>query len=91
MSKKNEEMVECRYSTGSTVYVPKSVFVRIVFNLRNPSDRYISYKEGVEIYRMSYKTFRDLVVDIGAEIPVGGRKLVNVRILEDYLECCRTM
>lgn len=88
--KKQEEMVECRYSNGTLVYVPKSVFVRVVYNMKKPSEKYVTYKEGAEIYRMCYKKFRELVMDVGADVPVGGKTLVDVRILDDYLECCRS-
>ena len=88
--KTEEEMVECRYANGAVVFVPRNVFNRVVYNMSKPSEKYITYKEGAEVYRMCYKKFRELAIEAGAAVPVGGKTLVDVRIMDDYLESCRS-
>ena len=90
MKEREEEMVECRYSNGTLTYVPISVFTRVVYNMKKTSEKYVTYKEGAEIYKMCYRKFRELAMRIGADVPIGGKTLVDVRIMDDYLDSRRS-
>lgn len=54
--------------------------------IENGQKQYIRYNEGAELYSMGLHTFRDLAIEAGATRKMQGVVLVNVRIINDYIE-----
>lgn len=48
--------------------------------------RYISIAEGRMLYSLGVHTFEKLAKDSGARRVIGGRDLVNVQVLNEYIE-----
>lgn len=48
--------------------------------------RYVRYQEGAELYSMGLHGFQDLAKEADAVRKVKGVALVNVSILNDYIE-----
>lgn len=49
--------------------------------------KFIRYKEGAELYSMGVVKFMSLAKEAHATYKIGGMVLVNVEILDAYLEC----
>lgn len=54
--------------------------------VKNGQKKYIRYAEGAELYSMGQHSFRELAKEADAVRKVKGVALVNVRILDDYIE-----
>lgn len=54
--------------------------------IENGQKQYIRYNEGAELYSMGLHTFKDLAIEAGATRKMQGVVLVNVRIINDYIE-----
>lgn len=54
--------------------------------IENGQKQYIKYNDGAELYSMGLHTFRDLAIEAGATRKMQGVVLVNVRIINDYIE-----
>ena len=48
--------------------------------------KYVRYQEGAELYSMGVNTFREVARDAKATVRIKGIVLVNIEILEEYLE-----
>ena len=59
------------------VYIPKSA---------NRKDEYIGSKTGAKRYHMSPTTFAKIATEAGALLIIRGKRVVNVRILDEYIE-----
>ena len=53
---------------------------------RDERKKYVRYKEGAEIYSICQKKFEQLAKDANATYKVGKAVLVNLEILDQYLE-----
>ena len=51
--------------------------------------KFVSQKEGAELYSMGVNTFRNLANDAGAVYKVGKLVLINTEVFELYLETFR--
>jgi len=51
--------------------------------------KFVTTKEGKELYSMGYQMFRDLAEAAGAVYRVGGKVLINTELFEKYLETFR--
>ncbi len=51
--------------------------------------KFVSQKEGAELYSMGLNTFRNLANDAGAVYKVGKLVLINTEVFEQYLETFR--
>ena len=51
--------------------------------------KFVSQKEGAELYSMGVNTFRNLANDAGAVYKVGKLVLINTEVFEQYLETFR--
>ena len=51
--------------------------------------KFVSQKEGAELYSMGVNTFRNLANDAGAVYKVGKLVLINIEVFEQYLETFR--
>lgn len=58
----------------------------LIIKIENGQKQYIRYNEGAELYSMELHTFRDLAIEAGATRKMQGVVLVNVRIINDYIE-----
>lgn len=88
--KKEEAFVECHQPNGVVSLVPSYIFDRILYETRHEKDhsvKYVTYKEGAEMYRMSEKFFRDWVNEIGAAKHLTlGKVIISVDKIEEYLK-----
>ena len=48
--------------------------------------RYVRYKEGAQLFSMGERSFMDLAKEAGAVRKIKGVCLVNVQILNSYIE-----
>lgn len=48
--------------------------------------RYVSVKEGMALYSISRGAFMDLATEAGAVRKISKRVLVNVQVMNDYIE-----
>ena len=53
---------------------------------KNNEKEYIRYSEGAESYYMSKNSFMKLAQEAGAVYKINRISLVNIKILEEYLE-----
>ena len=88
MVKANEEMVDC-YHDGVVTHIPKKIFMQMVMRTQIPDKKYVRYKEGAEMYSMSERQFFKLAHDANAVIKYGKLVLINVEIIDRYLEYFR--
>ena len=56
---------------------------------RNKDKRFVRYKDGAEMYSMSLSKFQQLAKDANACYKVNQLVLVNLDILDEYLETYR--
>ena len=47
---------------------------------------YVSYAEGAKLYSLGRNSFIELAQDAGAVRKIGGRAIVNVQKLNEYIE-----
>ena len=88
MRKQEETYVEC-YSPNGTVHkVPSTIFARVIHEMEFPDlSKYVTYKEGARMYRMSEKFFREWSNMIGAAKHISDNKvIVSVEIVDEYLK-----
>lgn len=58
---------------------------------RGKDKRFVRYKDGAEMYSMSLSKFQQLAKDANACYKVNQLVLVNLDILDEYLETYRIM
>lgn len=51
--------------------------------------KFVRYQEGAELYSIGLHTFQSIAKDAGAVYKVKGVTLVNVEIVDEYLEMFR--
>lgn len=51
--------------------------------------KFVRYQEGAELYSIGLHTFQSIAKDAGAVYKVKGVTLVNVEIVDEYLELFR--
>ena len=52
--------------------------------------KYVRYKEGALLYGVSERSFMRMAKKAGATSTVGRISLVNLKLLDEFLESCRT-
>lgn len=87
---KNDEdkMVECNYK-GTVVKIPVSLFMQMAYRIQVDDQKFIRYKEGARIYGMSEREFYRLAHDAGAVYKRNKMCLVNMQILDKFMESYR--
>ena len=85
-----DDLVECRMGNGVVIHVPRKIFDQVLIRMRYPVREYVSYKEGAILYSMSERKFYDLVKDAKAKVQYGGKVLVSVKAVNQFLEYCKT-
>lgn len=58
----------------------------IKIQIENGQKQYIRYAEGAQLYSMGLHTFRDMAKEAGAVRKLPGIVLVNVRLINEYIE-----
>lgn len=56
---------------------------------RNKAKRFVRYKEGAEMYSMGLTKFQELAKDAKAIYKINQLVLVNLDVLDEYLETFR--
>lgn len=67
-------------------YIPKNVFARVVMEYKMPK-RFVRYKTGAELYDMSERQFQTLAGEAKARCKINRMVIVDLDILDKYLEC----
>ncbi len=57
--------------------------------MKTVAKKFVSQREGSELYSMGLNTFRKLANDSGAVYRIGRLVLVNTEVFEEYLETFR--
>ena len=71
---------------GDKVYfIPKSIFARLVMELKMPGKRYVRYKTGAEMYDMSERQFKELAGEAKARCKINRMVIVDLDKLDKYL------
>ena len=83
-----EEMVECHYN-GAIINIPVKIFVAMTMRTQYDGKKFVRYKEGAEIYSMSEREFYKLAHDANAVYKRNKMALVNMEILDKYMEYYR--
>ena len=83
-----EEMVECHYN-GAIINIPVKIFVAMTMRTQYDGKKFVRYKEGAEIYSMSEREFYKLAHDANAVYKRNKMALVNMEILDKFMEYYR--
>lgn len=83
-----EEMVECHYN-GAIIYIPLNLFLRMTMRVNVEKKKFTRYKEGAYLYSMSQREFYDLAHDADAVYKRDRMALINLDILDDFMEYYR--
>ena len=83
-----EEMVECHYN-GAIINIPVKIFISMTMRTQYDGKKFVRYKEGAEIYSMSEREFYKLAHDANAVYKRNKMALVNMEILDKFMEYYR--
>lgn len=81
----NKQMVECHYN-GAVIQIPIRLFLQMTFRLQYDNKKFVRYKEGAQMYSMSEREFFKLAHDAGAVYKRNKMALINVEILDKFME-----
>ena len=84
----NAEMVECHYN-GAIINIPVKLFLSMTMRTQFDNKKFVRYKEGAEIYSMSEREFYKLAHDAEAVYKRNKMALVNLEILDKFMEYYR--
>lgn len=82
------DMVRCEHA-GNVYMIPIDVFARIVMNLEIGTKKFVRYKTGAALYDMSERQFMDLAKEAKATFKINRMVLVDVKLLDKYIEYFR--
>ena len=87
-SRDKEEIIRCQHENGTVTLVPSHIFNKVIMEMEIPnSTKYVTFKEGAKMYRMSEKFFREWANNVGAVKRVTEKKaIVSVKKLDEFLE-----
>jgi hypothetical protein len=54
--------------------------------VRKRGKKFVSYREGADLYSLGLHTFEKLAKDANAIYRVKGRVLINIEIIDEYME-----
>lgn len=80
-----DQLVECHYN-GAIVQVPVKIFISTTMGVSLRERKFVRYKNGAKIYGMSQHEFFKLAHDANAIYKRNKMALVNIRILDEFLE-----
>lgn len=81
----NSEMVECHYN-GAIVNIPAKLFLSMTLGIPMHEKKFVRYKDGARMYGMCQSEFNILVHDAGAVYKRNKMALVNLELLDKYME-----
>lgn len=82
------EMVECHYN-GAIVNIPAKLFLSMTLGIPMHEKKFVRYKDGAKMYGMCQSEFNILVHDAGAVYKRNKMALVNLELLDKYMEFFR--
>ena len=82
------EVVRCDFD-GAVIFVPKNVFVEVVFRMQVNPKKYVRYAEGAKIYSVSERQFFTMAHEAGAVSKPNKMALVSIELMDKYLSECR--
>ena len=82
------EMVECHYN-GAIVNIPAKLFLSMTLGIPMHEKKFVRYKDGARMYGMCQSEFNILVHDAGAVYKRNKMALVNLELLDKYMEFFR--
>ena len=80
-----DQMVECHYN-GAIVQVPVNVFISSAMGISLREKKFVRYKDGAKIYGMGMTEFNRLAHDADAIYKRNKMALVNLQILDEFME-----
>ena len=84
----DQDMIRC--DDGNKVYlIPRRTFARMVLEVNVPGNKFVRYKTGADMYDMSERQFKEIAKQAGAVYKLNRMVLVDVKKLDEYLECFR--
>ena len=57
--------------------------------VRKRGKKFVSYEEGAALYSLGLHTFQQLAKDAGAVYRINRRVLINIEIIDEYMEVFR--
>ena len=81
----NEDVVQCHYN-GAIVPIPAKLFFSMTLGIPVQKQKYIRIKEGTKMYSMGRTEFQALVHDAGAVYKRNRMALVNLEVLDNFME-----
>lgn len=92
MKKRNyggrDHMVECLYN-GAVTHIPDDIFFSVLTGKSFNDKKFVRYKDGCKMYGMGQTEFIELVRDADAVYKRNNMVLVNIEILDRYMEYFR--
>ena len=82
------EMVEGHYN-GAIVNIPAKLFLSMTLGIPMHEKKFVRYKDGARMYGMCQSEFNILVHDAGAVYKRNKMALVNLELLDKYMEFFR--
>lgn len=83
-----EETVECFYN-GAVFHIPENIFLAMVFRKDFAKKKFTRYREGAEMFHMSESEFYKLAHDANAIYKRNKMAMVNIEMVDRYLELYR--
>ena len=84
----NSDMVECHYN-GAIVNIPAKLFLSMTLGIPIHDKKFVRYKDRARMYGMCQSEFNILVHDAGAVYKRNKMALVNLELLDKYMEFFR--
>ncbi len=81
----DNKLVECIYGEN-VIKIPKKVLRAMTMRLQFDNRKFVRYKEGAKIYGMCEREFNKLAHDANAVYKRNRLVLVNIDIIDKYLE-----
>ena len=81
----SDDAVRCEYN-GSTILVPKKIFLMTVFRMENADKLYVRYKEGAKMFSISERQFNKIAHESGAVSKLEKIALVSISKVQEYLD-----
>ena len=82
------ELVECHYK-GAIINIPAPLFLSMAMGVPIQEKKFVRYKDGAKMYGMCQSEFNKLVHDAGAVYKRNKMALVNLEVLDRFLEYFR--
>ena len=84
----DNKLVDCFYGEN-VIRIPRKLFRAMASRLQIDNRKFVRYKEGAQIYDMCEREFNKLAHDANAVYKRNRLVLVNIEIIDKYLEIYR--